>query len=101
MKARLLYWHKALVQRRYVLEMQLHAVDRSERYRDGVRYRIILVDPKTQKRVLMDNHYHLLVYIDSEKAKNHNCTKAFRILPQEFLFYKKMNIPFVTQCLRI
>ena len=33
-----------------------------------------------------------------EEAKNHNCTKAFRILPQELLFYKRMNIPLPSKC---
>ena len=57
MKAKLVYWHKARIQNRYILEMKLHRVSQSEQYKDGVKYRIILIDSKTKKRVLMDNHY--------------------------------------------
>jgi hypothetical protein len=57
MKARLVYWHKAKLQARYILEMKIYEVRRSAHYRDGVRYRMILMDPSTGRRVLMDNHY--------------------------------------------
>ncbi len=36
--------------------------------------------------------------MDKETAKLHNCTKAFRILPQEFLFYQRMNLPMPRKC---
>lgn len=35
---------------------------------------------------------------DERAAADHHCTKAFRILPQELAFYKKMNIPLPTLC---
>ena len=35
---------------------------------------------------------------NEESAKNHNCTKAYRILPQEFLFYKRLNLPLPRKC---
>ena len=35
---------------------------------------------------------------DNATAMNHNCTKAFRILPQELLFYKKMDLPLPRKC---
>lgn len=35
---------------------------------------------------------------NQEEAMNHNCTKAFRILPQELLFYKRMNLPMPRKC---
>jgi hypothetical protein len=57
MKARLVYWHKAKLQRRYILEMKIYEVHRSAYYRDGIRYRMILIDPMTGRRVLMDNHH--------------------------------------------
>jgi hypothetical protein len=57
MKARLVYWHKAKLQGRYILEMKLYEVRRSAQYPDGVRYHMILADPMTGRRVLMDNHH--------------------------------------------
>ena len=57
MKAKLVYWHKARLKERYVLEMQIHKIAVSESYPDGVKYGLILFDPKTGKRVLMDNHH--------------------------------------------
>ncbi len=35
---------------------------------------------------------------DSVQAMNHNCTKAFKILPQELSFYKRMNLPIPRKC---
>jgi hypothetical protein len=57
MKARLVYWQKALLQDRYILEMKIHEVLKSSQYEDGVRYRLIAVDQETGRRVLMDNHH--------------------------------------------
>lgn len=57
MKAVLVYFHKALLQGRYVLEMKIHGVGRSKKYPDGVKYGLILVDLRSEKRVLMDNHH--------------------------------------------
>ena len=57
MKAKLVYWHKARVQQRFVLEVKIHKVGVSARYPDGVRYGLILVDTVTGKKILMDNHH--------------------------------------------
>lgn len=57
MKARLLYWHKARLQGRYILEMKLHRVERSARCPEGIRYRLICIDERTGRRLLMDNHH--------------------------------------------
>ena len=57
MKAALLYWHKARLQGRYVLEMEIHRVGKSATYREGVKYGLVLVDARTGRRVLMDNHH--------------------------------------------
>lgn len=35
---------------------------------------------------------------DVETAKEHNCTKAFRLTNFEFQFYKKMNLPLPRKC---
>jgi hypothetical protein len=57
MKARLVYWHKAKLKGRYILEMHIYEIHRSIQYPDGVRYRMIVMDPMTGRRVLMDNHH--------------------------------------------
>lgn len=57
MKATLVYWHKARLQGRYIVEMEIHNVERSARYKDGIKYGLILIDLKTGKKVLMDNHH--------------------------------------------
>ena len=56
-KAILLYWHKAKLKNRYVLEMKIHRIEETPQYKDGLKYRLILVDLKTNHRVLMDNHH--------------------------------------------
>lgn len=53
----MVYWHKARIQGRYVLEMKIHKVAKSARYPDGVKYGLILTDHKTGKYLLMDNHH--------------------------------------------
>jgi len=35
---------------------------------------------------------------DSEKASQHNCTKLYKIIPQELEFYRKMNLPLPRLC---
>ncbi len=35
---------------------------------------------------------------DSKEAQGHNCTKVFKIIPQELEFYKKMNLPLPRLC---
>ncbi|MBI5300347.1 MAG: hypothetical protein HY877_08685 [Deltaproteobacteria bacterium] len=57
MKATLVYWHKARLQGRYVLEMEIHKVGKSPKYPDGIKYGLVLVDLQNGKRVLMDNHH--------------------------------------------
>ena len=57
MKARLVFWHKARLQNRYALEMEVYEIGKSSKYKDGVRYSMILIDLSTERRALMDNHH--------------------------------------------
>lgn len=57
MKATLVYWHKARLQDQYILEMEIHKVGKSAKYPEGIKYGLILIDLKTRKKVLMDNHH--------------------------------------------
>src|SRR3989338_3661709 len=36
--------------------------------------------------------------LDKKSAQNHKCTKAFRIIPDELIMYKKWNIPLPQKC---
>ena len=57
MKAVLVRHEKFIVRRRYVIEISVHQVAKSERYRDGLKWGLICVDQVTGRRVLMDNHH--------------------------------------------
>lgn len=57
MKAKLVYWNKARIRERYILEMEIYQVGKSARYPEGLKYGLIFTDPNTGKQVLMDNHH--------------------------------------------
>lgn len=57
MKAVLLYYQKVSFQGRYLMEMTIHQVGRSFKYPEGIKYGLLLLDRRTGKRVLMDNHH--------------------------------------------
>jgi hypothetical protein len=57
MKAVLIYHQKERFQDRYLMEMTIHDVGRTNRYPDGIKYGLLLLDLKTGRRVLMDNHH--------------------------------------------
>lgn len=57
MKAKLIYYHKAKIQRRYILELTIHDVGKSTRYVDGIKYSLICYDMKSESKLLMDNHH--------------------------------------------
>lgn len=50
MIAELLFWHKARLQERYILEMAIHRVKRSTRYPEGLKYGLILIDLETDAK---------------------------------------------------
>ncbi len=56
MKAKLVYWHKAKLHDRYILELKIWNVGKSASYSDGSKFRLICMDIKTNKKVLIDNH---------------------------------------------
>jgi len=57
MKAQLLYWHKARIQDRYLVELAIHELGDPVRYPEGVKYGLVCLDLHTGKRVLLDNHH--------------------------------------------
>lgn len=57
MKAALIRHEKFIVRRRYLVEVSVHEVPRSERYKDGLKWGLICVDRVDGRRILMDNHH--------------------------------------------
>ena len=57
MKAMLIYHEKERFQDRYLMEITIHDVGKSNRYPDGIKYGLLLLDLKTGRRVLMDDHH--------------------------------------------
>ena len=57
MNAVLKYHHKALIRDRYVVEVVIYEVSVTQKYPDGIKYRLIFMDQKEGKKILMDNHH--------------------------------------------
>ncbi len=57
MKAMLVRHEKFIVRRRYIIEISVDQIAKSERYNDGLKWGLICVDQKTDQKVLMDNHH--------------------------------------------
>lgn len=57
MKAHLRYYNKHKLQNRYIIELSIHEVGKSEKYPDGIKYGLICKDLKTGVYVLLDNHH--------------------------------------------
>jgi hypothetical protein len=57
MKAVLVRHEKFIVRRRYLIEISVHQVPRSEKYKDGLKWGLICVDQAAGKRIIMDNHH--------------------------------------------
>ena len=70
MKARELFWHKARLQDRYIVELEIHEIGDPVRYPDGIKYGLACIDLETGKKVIMDNHYpkgpH--IHLDDEES---------------------------------
>ena len=57
MKATLVRHEKFIVRRRFLIEITVHEVPRSEKYPDGLKWGLLCLDRNSGKRVLMDNHH--------------------------------------------
>lgn len=55
-KSSVIYYLKEEVKNKYIIELKIHVVE-DKRYVDGVKYSLLMIDPKTKKKVLMDNHH--------------------------------------------
>jgi hypothetical protein len=50
------FWHKSYVHDRYVLELKIWLIHKNHDYPEGYKYRLICIDQRTGRRVLLDNH---------------------------------------------
>ena len=57
MKAKLIRHEKFVVRRRYIIEISVPQMHRSERYSDGLKWGLICIDQSSGRKVLMDNHH--------------------------------------------
>jgi hypothetical protein len=57
MKSHLRFFAKNKIHGRYVVELSIHEVGKSNKYPDGVKYGLICKDLKTGHFVLLDNHH--------------------------------------------
>ena len=55
-KAKLIYYVKQEIKNKFIMELRINSVD-DKRYVDGVKYALLFIEPKSQKKVLMDNHH--------------------------------------------
>ncbi|MGK5085391.1 DUF6516 family protein [Bdellovibrionota bacterium FG-1] len=87
MKAVLRIHHKLKLQDRFTVEITIHEVVASERYRDGVKYGLICIDEQTKARVLFDNHHPKGPHIHLDRAE-----QSYTFLNEEQLIadFKKM-----------
>ena len=55
-----------------IIEAKLYEVEVTKKYPLGVKYRIICIDPKTKRKILLDNHHpkgpH--IHIDDEELRH-------------------------------
>ena len=57
MKAVLVRHEKFIVRRRYTIEISVHQIPHSVKYKDGLKWGLICIDRQTGMKVLMDNHH--------------------------------------------
>ncbi len=57
MKATLVRHEKFIVRRRYLIEISVYQIPKSNHYKDGLKWGLICVDRVSGKKVLMDNHH--------------------------------------------
>jgi len=56
MSSELKYWHKSMLQDRYILELQIWIIENDKNYPESYKYSLICIDKKTQDKILFDNH---------------------------------------------
>lgn len=57
MSATLIRYEKFTFRNRFIVEVKVHQLSKSDRYPMGLKWSLICFDQKTGNRVLMDNHH--------------------------------------------
>ena len=70
-KAKILFYEKQYIGKSFILEMVIWEVPQRVRFRfpSGLKYKLILVNCKTGRRVLMDNHHPKGHHIHLDEAE--------------------------------
>ena len=55
-KSKLIYYLKEELKRKYIMELRIYLVE-DKRYANGVKYSLVMIEPRNGKKVLMDNHH--------------------------------------------
>ena len=57
MESEIIFFHKAIINKRYMLELKIRQfMGKNEKYPDALKYNLIFLDLKTDKKILFDNH---------------------------------------------
>ncbi|GEM_PF-952182 len=58
LKANLIFWRRQALNSGLLMERKIWRIPRSTRYPEGIKYRMVLVDPKVHSVILLyDNHW--------------------------------------------
>lgn len=73
MKAKILFYQKLKLQQdRYLIELSVYEVKKSEKFPKGIKVKFLLLDlEKNGPRLLIDNHEPYGFHMHSELADNH------------------------------
>ncbi len=75
---RLVFKDKKLFKDNLVFEAKIWIIEDGDRYPDNIKYKLIMIEPKSGKRILFDNHppkghhYHIDVSYSSQKQFSYN-----------------------------
>lgn len=82
--SKLYFYIKHKVQKKYVMELKIFQIRDDPRYRDGVKYSLVFVEPKTGRRVLMDNHFPKGHHIHLDDREYSNVYISEELLIEKF-----------------
>ena len=92
MKVELKFYNKQIIESGHVMEVKIYELPKSLEYPNGFKYSLIIIDPNTGHRVLMDNHkpkghhYHLdQIEYNYEFESIKKLLLDFKKLAQEYL----------------
>ncbi len=80
MTSEIIYWHKAKIQNKYIVELKIQSVKKTYKYSKGVRYSLICVNVRTNEKILFDNHY----------PKNDHIHIINKEIPYDFISYDQL-----------